>query len=253
MNPRFAFDSLTSTRNPANADRADDTVVDELSLELVASTGVETDIADAPLVDTERFAEIEGLFIPEGYEPNYAYPLLVWLSTVPVAEAEFANRMRKVSDRNYVGVAVPVDPSLDPCDAADRVRDVVSAVRREFHIHSERIILAGSGDGGALALEVALRNPGWFGGVVALGGVLPNSPQLLSQFNPLHGFRVLLGGNGSAAEWTGLRKFERVLWSAGVDVDLWKWSQAGAAPSAILRQLDRWVMAGVERESAVWV
>jgi hypothetical protein len=135
-------------------------------------------------------AEIDGLFLPEGYEPTYAYPLLVWLSTVPVSPCEFERRMRAISERNYLGVCIPVSPQAEVADVALQVQNVVCAVRRDYHLHSERIILAAAADAAALSLEVALRHPAWFGGVVSLGAP-PTARCLLAEA----GLSGVPGGN----------------------------------------------------------
>lgn len=195
-------------------------------------------------------AEADGLFLPEGYEPTYAYPLLVWLSTVPVSPCEFERRMRAISERNYLGVCIPVSPQSEPAEVALQVQNVVCAVRRDYHIHSERIVLAATADGAGIALEVALRHPTWFGGVVALGAP-PTSRCLLAEANQLRGFRAFLGGH-SGADWPALKKTERLLWTAGLNVRLWQWMEGSRVPTNVWRELNHWLMAGIENEATVW-
>ncbi|MFN8854321.1 MAG: hypothetical protein ACK50P_02080 [Planctomycetaceae bacterium] len=195
--------------------------------------------------------EVEGIFVPEGYEPGYAYPLLVWLSTVPLSPFDFDRRMRSLSDRNYLGVCVPVSQQHDVADLASLVESVVGAMRREYHVHSERIIVVGMGDAAPLALEVALRQPRWFGGVIALGPA-PKSRCLLAEAEHLRGFRVFLGG-APGDEWSSLKQTERLLWTAGMSVKLWQWTEGSRIPSSLWRQVNHWLMAGIENEATVWV
>ena len=196
-------------------------------------------------------AEIDGLFLPEGYEPTYAYPLLVWLSTVPVSPCEFERRMRAISERNYLGVCIPVSPQAEVADVALQVQNVVCAVRRDYHLHSERIILAAAADAAALSLEVALRHPAWFGGVVSLGAP-PTARCLLAEAGQLRGFRAFLGGT-PGNDWPALKQTERILWTAGLNVRLWQWSEGSRIPANVWRELNHWLMAGIENEATVWV
>src|SRR3954453_23077042 len=62
------------------------------SLPFVASNGVE------PLV--------EARFIPQRYEPNYAYPLLVLLHGRGGDEQQMVRAMPALSWRNYVGLSL---------------------------------------------------------------------------------------------------------------------------------------------------
>jgi hypothetical protein len=56
------------------------------------------------------------LFAPLHYEPNYAYPLIVWLHGAGGSEHELAERMPHVSPRNYLGLALrgPLPSSSGP-------------------------------------------------------------------------------------------------------------------------------------------
>jgi phospholipase/carboxylesterase len=199
---------------------------------------------------TRSGAEIDGLFLPEGYEPTYAYPLLVWLSTVPVSPCEFERRMRAISERNYLGVCIPVSPHAEIADVATQVQNVVCAVRRDHHVHSERIVLAATADGAAIALEVALRHPTWFGGVISLGAP-PTTRCLLAEANGLRGFRAFLAGT-PGPDWTALKQTERLLWTAGLNVRLWQWAEGTRIPANLWRALNHWLMAGIENEATVW-
>ncbi|RPI83702.1 MAG: hypothetical protein EHM42_08175 [Planctomycetaceae bacterium] len=256
MNPRFSFDPSTAASTGRVPSDSPGLAADTDTSAKFSSHLAEPLAAVEPALTVDRVEPVsgDGLFVPEGYEPSYAYPLLVWLTAAPQTPAEFARRMRQVSERNYLGLSLPVDLDRDPADIAADVSAAVCRLRREVHVHSERVIVAGVGSAGTLALEVGLGSPGWFGGAVSLGGAVPQTQRPLAQFEDLHGFRVLLGQSSRANDWRSLRRFERLLWAAGVDVSLWQCSQPQAGSSAtLLRQIDCWVMSAVERESAVWV
>src|SRR4029453_1023410 len=115
-------------------------------------------------------------FAPEGYEANYAYPLLVWLHNAGGDERQRARVMPLVRRRNYVGLGVrgPVagerrgyawPQTADAIVAADQqVADAIGKARERFSIPCGRIFLAGYQSGGTMAYRIALRNPERFAG-----------------------------------------------------------------------------------------
>ena len=42
-----------------------------------------------------------GLFLPQGYEPGYAYPLVVWLPDPAAGEFDLGRAMARTSLRNF--------------------------------------------------------------------------------------------------------------------------------------------------------
>jgi len=250
MNPRFEFDKVVTSGQADRAGLCDEILLPgELLPGLVCSpspdrAGEETRIPAGA---------IDGLFVPEGYEENYAYPLLVWLSSVPVTGPEFAERMHRISDRNHLGVSIPISELAEPAEIEAQVIEVVANVRRALHVHSERIVLVGQNHSSLVALEIALRNPDWFHGVIALGGHPPQTARLFGRFGELRGLRVLLAGSQERREPHRYRQLERELWSAGCDVQLWSWLGDSPPTDRLLRQIDRWMMVAIERESTVWV
>src|SRR5262249_3327566 len=126
-------------------------------------------------------------FLPTGYEPNYPYPLLVFLHGHAGSEDQVLRLAPRVSRRNYVCIAPRGPRSLDPrsdgrpsysggpgARAAPLVEESffrpIEQPRRHYHVHSERIYLVGFREGAALAYRLALLYPERFAGVVALNG-----------------------------------------------------------------------------------
>ncbi|MFM8224215.1 MAG: hypothetical protein ACKOJF_35390, partial [Planctomycetaceae bacterium] len=60
-------------------------------------------------------------------------------------------------------------------------------------------------------------------------------------------------GSAERREPQRWRRLERELWSAGCDVQLWSWLEDTPPTERVLRQIDRWMMVAIERESTVWV
>src|SRR5262249_13361213 len=109
--------------------------------------------------------EADEIYVPDPYEPNYAYPLIVWLSPHTAPRPRLQRLMQTVSERNYFGVTVPV---VDGEMIEEQLFETFSRLRRRYHLHTERVYLLGFGDFGTQALKVALSRPAWFAGVAAI-------------------------------------------------------------------------------------
>jgi predicted esterase len=135
-----------------------------------------------------------GVFVPENYEQNYAYPLIVWLHEAGRSERDIVNVLPQISMRNYLGLALRGTAKAHPRTQADgsvsqgfrwsrseRVKIAfqdelhasVRHLRQDYHVNSERIFLAGAGDGATLAWDLFLARPEWFAGLAVFGGRFP--------------------------------------------------------------------------------
>ena len=105
-------------------------------------------------------------FLPIGYEPNYAYPLLVLFHGRSGEEEQVLRLAPRLSRRNYIciGLQGPESVRSGPdgrtgfCwgqqEAPDAVVEeyvmrAVEQTRRSYHVHSERVYLAGFCEGAA--------------------------------------------------------------------------------------------------------
>src|SRR5712692_5642785 len=121
-------------------------------------------------------------FLPTGYEPRYAYPLLVFFHGHGGSEEQVLRLAPRLSRRNYICIGlrgpellgVRADGRLgyawgsgDRHDTLveDYVLRAVEQTRRNYHVHSERIFLAGFCEGATLAYRLGLQFPERFGGV----------------------------------------------------------------------------------------
>src|SRR3954470_22307755 len=99
-------------------------------------------------------------FLPTGYEPNSPYPLLVFFHGQGGSEEQILRLAPRLSRRNYICISLrgpqPLGPGADgqvgfswgeggQCDPQieDYVLRAVEQTRRNYHVHSERIYLAG--------------------------------------------------------------------------------------------------------------
>jgi phospholipase/carboxylesterase len=166
----------------------------------------------------------------------------------------------RLSRRNYVCIALrgphAVGPRPDGRPAFswgpgrrpdDRVEDyvfrAVEQTRRHYHVHSERIYLAGFREGAALAYRLGLRHPERFAGVVSLNGVLPRGGPLL-RLPEVRRLRVLIGhGIANAVAPLPLARADfRLLYAAGLPVRLHTYPTTHRLHPDMLRDMDRWVM-----------
>ncbi len=250
MTARFSFNSLEDPQTSAPArEPIPESVVCSMPLQ------IDCDVLMTSVLDEDApagIATIDGdeVFVPENYEPNYAYPLLVWLFPACGSNGRLERLMRMISERNYFGVAIPV---VDSEQLEQQLQETFSRLRQSYHLHSERVYLMGIGESGTQALQTGLSRPALFGGIAAVSARWPETPRLLARFDELRGKRVLLGINehDSAAIVADVMYAQQLLWSAGMNVSALA-SSADAEPHrSLLREVDRWVMQAIERPELV--
>jgi phospholipase/carboxylesterase len=208
-----------------------------------------------------------GLFVPENYERHYAYPLIVWLHAAGHSERDIVNVLPHISMRNYLGLALRGNAKAHPRTNADgsvsqgyrwsrserariafqdELHASVRQVRQDYHVHTERIFLAGCGDGATLAWDLFLARPEWFAGVAVFGGRFPWRRRPLRRFRELRAKRVFLAAD--AHDPDGLSKGEQIaslLNAAGLDVALRSHLPKERWPQSLFRPVDRWIMQGI--------
>lgn len=263
MTPRFDLSGNSRNRSASRTIRIDPAVnaasPDE---QMIVPMSVESTTIPQDLHEVERLLR-DDHYIPETYEENYSYPLLIWI-TQPGQEFDLSATMDAVSDRNYLGLQFELDqvfhPMKDP-DAFVRqlqvhelglhkaLRSAVSQFRHQYKVHSERIYLAGVGQGAVAALHLGLARPEWFGGVISIDAGTDQIPQLLRRYRHLQGERVLLAHSRGATETSRQSelKLARMLFTAGLRVCRRAYTttelrtRRGRAPD-LYRDIDRWVM-----------
>jgi phospholipase/carboxylesterase len=213
-------------------------------------------------------------FLPTGYEPNYPYPLLVFFHGHGGSEEQILRLAPRLSRRNYICIALrgPLVlgqrsngrmgyswPRDGQCDTLieDYVLGAVEQTRRTFHVHSERIYLAGFCEGATLAYRLGLTFPERFGGLIALNGAMPRHDRPLLRLPEVRGLRVFIG-HGIANAMVPL-SFARsdfdLLYTAGLAVQLNTYPTNHRLHLDMLRDVNRWIMdrlnaeIGVEEES----
>jgi len=211
-------------------------------------------------------------FLPTGYERNYPYPLIVLFHSRGGSDEQVLRYAPRISRRNclYVSLRGPValnardddglpsyswgEPGEHDALMADYLVKAVEKTRREFHIHSERVYLAGVAEGAAVAYRMALRMPHRFAGVVSINGTLPRPDEgPLFKDDEVKDLRVLIA-HGAANEMVPLELARRdflALYGAGADVLLSTYPCTHTVHTNMLRDINRWVIRNVDEE-ACW-
>jgi phospholipase/carboxylesterase len=203
-------------------------------------------------------------FLPVGYEPNYPYPLLVFFHGQGGDEEQVSRFAPHLSRRNYLcislrgpervgprgegrpGYSWGQDGSLDgPIE--DYVLRAVEQTRRCYHVHSERVYLAGFCEGATLAYRMGLSNPEKFAGVISLNGTMPKRGCPLLRFTEVRPLKVFIGhGLANAVVPLPLaRQDARLLYTAGINVDFRSYATTHRIHPDMLRDVNRWVMGHV--------
>lgn len=231
----------------------------------------------------------EARFIPQRYEPNYPYPLLVLFHGRGGDEHQMLASMPAMSWRNYVGLSLRGPEAVTrrgepaghgwghnfarpdrightfratespaaavrrilnggPDDVMDRLEEgVFSAVRglrRQLHVHSERIFLVGVGEGAAVAFRLGLRFPDRFAGVVSINGWLPGGDAPLVRLKECRDLRILM----LHGEWNARAPIERarrdvaLLRAGGLRVAHQAYPSAHKITTPMLSDADTWLM-----------
>jgi phospholipase/carboxylesterase len=209
-------------------------------------------------------------FLPTGYEHNYAYPLIVLLHSHGGSDEQVLRYAPRISRRNciYISLRGPVplnardddglpsygwgEPGEHDAWVSEYLLKAVEQTRREFHIHSERVYLAGIADGAAVAYRMALRMPQKFAGVISVNGTLPRPAEgPLFRDDEVKDLRVLIA-HGAANEVVPLELARRdflALYGAGADVLLSTHPCTHTVHPNMLRDINRWVIRNVDHDT----
>jgi phospholipase/carboxylesterase len=206
-------------------------------------------------------------FLPTGYEPNYPYPLLVFLHGHGSNEEQILRLAPRLSRRNYICIALRGPHAVTSrrtgavsytwgLDAGpdggveDYVLRAIEQTRRLYHVHSERIYLAGFREGATLAYRLGMLYPERFAGIISLNGILPRRGGPLLRLPEVRKLRVLIGhgiANALAPLALAMQDF-RLLYTAGLDIRVHTYPTNHRIHPQMLRDVDRWIMGQISGE-----
>ncbi|MDZ4850181.1 MAG: PHB depolymerase family esterase [Pirellulaceae bacterium] len=146
------------------------------------------------------------LFTPEHYEPNYAYPLVIWLHSQDSSEYELDSVMPHLSIRNYVALAIRgprASQVKERCfrwgkstsamtTVEDYVLQAIKATSEHISFDRRKVFLMGVGAGGTLAQWLGMRNSQNFAGVVSFHGGFPRRSDTLVHWKAARKLPVLM-------------------------------------------------------------
>jgi phospholipase/carboxylesterase len=197
------------------------------------------------------------LLAPVHYEPNYAYPLLIWLHSAGDDQRQLLRVMPHVSLRNYVAIG-PQGVVTEPCgysycwsgDLASpeaawrRVHQAIDVARQRYNVHPDRIFLAGLGDGGTMALRLALSEPELFAGVASIGGAFPRNCAALSRLSAARDLPLLIMRGLESTDYPESQMCDeiRLFHAARMQVHLRQYTCGDDLIVPMLRDLDSWLM-----------
>jgi phospholipase/carboxylesterase len=200
-------------------------------------------------------------FAPLHYEPNYAYPLLVWLHGAGDSEHQLRRIMPHVSMRNYVAIAPRGTIVITPPDADQKayawsqssgdigqaehcISRAISAAKRRYHIRPDRVFLAGYDCGGTMAFRVALHDALSFAGVISLCGPFPRQGAPLADLDRVRSLPLFVSACRAATRYPTDQVCDdlRLLHSAGMSITLKEYPGADGLSADMLADVDRWIM-----------
>lgn len=200
-------------------------------------------------------------FLPTGYEPNYPYPLLVFLHNEGGSDEQIMKLAPRLSRRNFISIGLRGPHALEPrrdgrlgygwgdpaeFDAfiEDYVFRAVEQTRRHYHVHSERIYLAGFREGATLAYCLGLTFPERFAGVISFNGLMPRQGGPLLRLQDVRSLKVFIGhGVANSSMPLSLAQADyRLFYSAGMDVRIHAYPTTNRLHPAMLRDVNRWII-----------
>ncbi len=219
------------------------------------SFSIQSGLFTPPSQDSTR-----AMFTPLHYEPNYAYPLLVWLHAPGENdERQLLRIMPLVSLRNYVAVA----PRGFACEqdegptgyrwpqtqshieqAEHRVFECIEEAQQRFRIADHRIFLAGFDAGGTMAFRIVMNHPQRFAGVLSICGAFPTGHSPLGQLNRVRKLPVFMAVGRDSLVYSPDRACEdlRLFHTAGITVALRQYPCGHQLTQHMLRDVDRWII-----------
>jgi S1-C subfamily serine protease/predicted esterase len=145
------------------------------------------------------------IYVPEDYDPNISYALVLWLHPVGRSKDtdidDFKESWEDYCARNHVILAGPKAENETGWVASDAefVNQVVQEVLNQYTIDRQRVVVHGMGLGGQMAFYLGFHNRDTFRGVATTGAVLANQVKEKLPAQPL-AFYIIAGGKDPLAK-----------------------------------------------------
>jgi predicted esterase len=118
--------------------------------------------------------------VPEDYDPNISYALVVWLHPTGDPMEEAIRRIwPELCKKHHFIVLAPKaeNPTGWLTSEADSIKGDIREMLRTYTIDRQKVVVHGMGNGANLALYLAFDARDLVRGAAAVGGVLPIEPK----------------------------------------------------------------------------
>jgi len=124
------------------------------------------------------------VYVPDNYDPNISYALLVWLHAPGKANEKEKDAEAMVDlwdsfcEENHIIMVGPKAQNESGwlASESDFVRETINSVSAEYTIDKQRIVAHGMGSGGMMAYRMGLVDRDLIRGVVTTGAAMPMQP-----------------------------------------------------------------------------
>ncbi|MCA9059727.1 MAG: hypothetical protein KDA85_14570 [Planctomycetaceae bacterium] len=208
------------------------------------------------------------IYVPERYEERYAYPLVIWFHSDDTDEDQLEDVMAAISSQNYCGLALRGNKycnstggyrwdtnqlTFSSVPLHSLLQMTTCRLRRAFHIHSERIFLAGAGSGADTALRMLVCRPDWFAGAVLFDPIGDNNVLRSERLTALRGKPILTTASRNSNNEQLAAHLERIrlLRGAGTRLEVTLRDEVVDPVSSEVRFVDHWIMQQMQRTALV--
>ena len=181
-------------------------------------------------------------YVPESYNPNYNYGLMVWIHPGgDTMEASLYRQWKSICERRGLILVAPKAKKIAgwTLNEAEFVHDAVEQVQGRYSIDPNRIFLHSYSQGGRFAYHLAFKYRDLFRGIAVAGAALRQRPPENSRLNRLQ-FYLTCGTKDPSYKLvgrtaSGLRRLKYPAVFTPV-------TEAGQKypPAKILREIGRW-------------
>jgi phospholipase/carboxylesterase len=208
-------------------------------------------------------------FLPVHYEPNYPYPLIVFLHAHGCNEEQVLRYAPHISRRNYISISLRgmhstiakknhqiknaytwgADGSTDAL-VEDYIFNAIEKTQDSFNINPNRVFIAGFCEGATLAYRMAFQYPEKFAGILALNGHLPRHHAPLWRIRALKNLPVFMA-HGIANSIVTSRSAEKdrdSMIMAGMNPTWRTYATNHRIHAEMLKDANNWIMEKIQND-----
>lgn len=200
-------------------------------------------------------------FLPVQYEPNYQYPLVIWLHSNGADQTQMASVLPEISLQNYIGIGIRAPRATDAMGhgfdwlenesgialTEEAIFNAIEVARSQYSIRRDRVCVVGHREGGTMALRTALRYPTAFAAAISLGGRFPTGCRPFSNLEQARKLPMMitLGSDESAYPTDDLCRDLRTLHAGHLGMNFRQYDVDDALHPRILSDMNHWLMSQI--------